>query len=175
MVSGVAISLLSEALHRARRRADSVSLEPSPLVRQLETDSARLIAAQAVARVGSWETDLSTFAAIWSDETHRIFETSPGAFRPTHAAFLELVHPDDRAAVDAAFVRSLGQPGAQSIEHRLLMPDGRIKFVEERSQTFSDDQSRSVRATGACQDVTERNSLRGGPSREQPELPAAVR
>jgi PAS domain S-box-containing protein len=141
----------------ARRRAGGVSLERSPLVRQLENDSARLIAAQAVARVGSWETDLSTFAVIWSDETHRIFETSPETFRPTHAAFLELIHPDDRVAVDAAFIRSVGQPGAQSIEHRLLMPDGRIKFVEERWRTFSDEQDRPVRAAGTCQDITERN------------------
>lgn len=163
-LSGVVISVLNEALHRARRRADIVTGERLHLARQLETDSARLVAAQAVAKVGSWETDLSTFAVIWSNETHRIFETSPDTFQPTHAAFLELVHPDDRVAVDGAFVRSIGEPGAQAIEHRLLMPDGRIKFVEERWQTCLDDQGRPARATGTCQDITDRklseNALR---------------
>jgi PAS domain S-box-containing protein len=163
-LSGVVISALNEALHRARRRADIVTGERLHLARQLETDSARLVAAQAVAKVGSWETDLSTFAVIWSNETHRIFETSPDTFQPTHAAFLEFIHPDDRVAVDGAFVRSIGQPGAQAIEHRLLMPDGRIKFVEERWQTYSDGQGRGLRATGTCQDITDRklseNALR---------------
>ena len=163
-LAGVVISVLNEALHRARRRADIVTGERLHLARRLETDSARLVAAQAVAKVGSWETDLSTFAVIWSNETHRIFETSPDTFRPTRAAFLEFIHPDDRVAVDGAFVRSIGQPGAQAIEHRLLMPDGRIKFVEERWQTCLDDEGRPARATGTCQDITDRklseNALR---------------
>ena len=54
---------------------------------------------QAVAKVGSWTTDLMTMSVTWSRETHHIFGTDPENFDPTHADFLELVHPDDRAAV----------------------------------------------------------------------------
>jgi len=126
------------------------------LVQQLEVERSRLVAAQRVAKVGSWETDLATFAVVWSEETHRIFETDPATHQPSHESFLQMVHPDDRLRVDEAFGRSMHEPVNQVIEHRLLMPDRRIKFVEERWEISRDDQGKPVRALGTCQDVTER-------------------
>jgi len=123
---------------------------------QLESERARLVEAQAVAKVGSWETDLATHSLIWSAETYRIFETCPAKFDRTHAAFLEIVHPDDRAAVNTAFAASAGQAGPFSIQHRLLFPDQRITFVEERWQIVCDEQGQEIRAVGTCQDITER-------------------
>ena len=124
-------------------------------VEQLSLEKTRLLETQAVARVGSWETDLATRAVIWSEETHRIFETSPATFHPTHQGFLDLVHPDDRAAVDAAFVRSIRELGTRGIEHRVLMPDGRIKFVEERWLIVFGEDARPARAIGTCRDITD--------------------
>nr|MBA3639756.1 PAS domain S-box protein [Acidobacteriota bacterium] len=126
------------------------------LAAELETERARLIAAQAVASVGSWETDLVSLAAVWSAETHRIFEAAPEQFPATHAGFLQLVHPEDRADVDEAFSRSLDQGSSGAIEHRLLMSDGRIKFVEERWQVVRNEQGEPACAIGTCQDITER-------------------
>lgn len=126
------------------------------LTRQLEKERACLVAAQAVAKIGSWETDLATFSVEWSEETHRIFETDAAAFRPTHQAFLGLVHPEDRARVDAAFAQSLHDDAAREIEHRLLFADGRVKTVEERWRAFADESGRFVKAVGTCQDITER-------------------
>jgi PAS domain S-box-containing protein len=122
----------------------------------LEVKSDRLVTAQAVARVGSWETDLASLAVIWSAETYRIFGVDPDTFEPTHQRFLDFVHPDDRTAVDEAFARSGGRPGAQTVQHRLLLADGRIKFVEERWESISDEQGRPLRAVGTCQDISER-------------------
>jgi PAS domain S-box-containing protein len=130
--------------------------EQRELAAQLETERARLVAAQTVAKVGSWETDLSTLAMIWSAETFRIFETDPAQFRPTHQGFLQFVHPDDRATVDRAFVQSFDHSSPCATEHRLLMADGRIKFVEERWQVFHDEQGKPFIAIGTCQDITER-------------------
>jgi PAS domain S-box-containing protein len=130
--------------------------EQRELVKELEQERVRLVAAQQVAKVGSWETDLSTMAVIWSAETYRIFEADPETFRPTHQKFLEIVHPDDRALVDDAFIRSLPQRLPCAVEHRLLLPDGRIKFIEERWQVYHDDQGKPCRAVGTCQDISER-------------------
>ncbi len=122
---------------------------------ELETEHARLVAAQSVAGIGSWETELATLATVWSAETHRIFE-APTGFQPTHALFLQSVHPDDRAAVSDAFVLSIDHRSSGTIEHRLLLPDGRIKFVEERWRIACDEQGAAVRAIGTCQEITER-------------------
>ena len=126
------------------------------LAHQLDLERSRLVAAQSVAKIGSWETDLTTLAVIWSAETHRIFETDPIRHQPSHESFLEFVHPEDRMRVDEAFVRSLNDPAGQGLEQRLLLPDGRVKFVEEHWQIIRDDQNKPVRAIGTCQDVTQR-------------------
>ncbi|HEX3123236.1 MAG TPA: EAL domain-containing protein, partial [Rhodanobacteraceae bacterium] len=130
--------------------------EQRQLAQQLEIERSRLVAAQRVANIGSWETDLSSLEVAWSEETHRIFETDPATCRPTHAAFMQFVHPDDRPRVDAAFELSRDQHYAQELEHRVLMPDGRIKFVEERWQIFFGEDGKPMRALGTCQDISER-------------------
>lgn len=45
--------------------------------RRLAVEQARLAETQAVARVGSWETDLATLTVTWSAECCRIFGTDP--------------------------------------------------------------------------------------------------
>ena len=119
---------------------------------------ARLAEAQAVAKVGSWETDLSNYNVIWSAETYRIFEVDPGQFKSSHPGFLEFVHPDDRAQVDKAFKDSLESAFDNSIEHRIILQSGNIKSVEERWRIIRDDQKNPVRAIGTCQDITERKN-----------------
>ncbi len=132
--------------------------EQRHLAEELERERARLAAAQRVARMGSWETDLETLTVVWSEETHHIFETDPATFQPTHQRFLGLVHPDDRARVDAAFHGSLDQTGPEVIEHRLQMTDGRIKFIEERWEVLHNAQGEPLRALGTCRDVTEQRA-----------------
>ena len=144
----------------ARKQAEEAmrdrEREQRALASQLEIQRGRLVAAQAIGKVGSWETDLSTQTVIWSEETYRIFEIGPDEFKQSHQAFLDFVHPDDRAMVEEAFARSMGQADGQTVEHRILLPNGRIKFIEERWQCFADDSGRPQRAIGTCQDITER-------------------
>ncbi|MFN4016102.1 MAG: PAS domain S-box protein [Reyranella sp.] len=132
--------------HDAQRRG---------LAEQLDRERKSLVAAQTVARVGSWETDLRTMEVQWSAETFRIFEVEPREFSPTHDRFLELVHPDDRAAVDEAFMGSLGTTEVCTIEHRIVTPSGKLKFVVERWQTVAEGDGMPARAVGTCQDCTE--------------------
>ena len=153
-------ALVQGQLRRERAKADEAlkqsEQELRELTAELKIERAHLTAAQTVAKMGSWDTDLSTLDVIWSAETYRIFEISPEQFQPTHQNFLELVHPADRDAVDLAFNQSLDQHSVNSLEHRLLMPDGRIKFVEEQWQVFHDEQGVALRALGTCRDITER-------------------
>ncbi len=141
---------------RAREALQSSEKEQRNLAQQLEAERLRLVAAQRVAKVGSWETDLVTLAVNWSEEAHRIFETDPVSFQPTHQDFLDRVHPDDRAMVDAVFRDSFHLQEPQEIEHRVSLPDGRVKHVMERWQTFQDEQGRPTHALGTCWDITEK-------------------
>ena len=67
-------------------------------------------------------------------------------------AFLAAIHPDDRAAVDLAYGHSVATREPYEIQHRLQMPDGRIKFVHEEGQTFYGVDGAPLRSVGTVQD-----------------------
>lgn len=116
----------------------------------------RLAEAQRIAKIGSWELDLITGDLHWSDEIFRIFEIDSALFSASYEGFLHAVHPDDRSAVNEAYARSLQTKKPYEIEHRLLMEDGRIRYVLEQCETIYDDNAKPLKSIGTVQDITER-------------------
>ncbi len=112
--------------------------------------------AQRLAHIGSWELDLQSRTLSWSDEIHRIFGTDRERFNVSYEAFLNLVHPDDRADVDRVYIESVANREPYAIEHRLLLPDGSIKYVHDRCETFYGEDGVPLRSIGTVQDITER-------------------
>ncbi len=123
----------------------------------LRRSEASLVAAQSVAKIGSWETDLTTLAVVWSAETYRIFGVTEPDFKPTHEKFLSMVHPEDRAAVEIELSASLEDDVPRRFTHRIVLPDDACKWVEERWIVTRDEQGKALCAVGTCQDITERN------------------
>lgn len=117
----------------------------------LKRSEASLNRAQAVAHVGSWMLDLPKNELLWSDEAYRIFALPLGA-PMTYEKFLEKVHPDDRAAVRAAWAGAL-EHEPYDIEHRALV-DGEIRWVRERAEVEFGPDDRPLRGIGTVQDVT---------------------
>ena len=122
----------------------------------LRKSEARLREAQAMAHLGNWELDLVNDRLLWSDEIFRIFEIDQAQFSASYEAFLNAVHPDDRTLVNEAYAQSVQHRTPYAIVHRLLMPDGRIKYVQERGETSYDGEGRPLRSIGTVQDITER-------------------
>ena len=120
---------------------------------------ASLKEAQSLAQLGNWELDLRTNALYWSDEIYRIFEVDPEPFEASYDAFLERVHPEDREKVDAAYRDSVEGQSLYEITHRLLMEDGRVKYVHEHGRSHFDNAGNPIRSIGTVQDVTERVEL----------------
>jgi PAS domain S-box-containing protein len=141
---------------RAEEALRSSEREQRQIVALLGRERARLVEAQEMAKMGSWEMELRNLSVIWSEQTHRIFETDPSRFHPTRPNFLEFIHPHDRVKVDAAFAASLDKRSPSTVEYRIAMPDGRIKIIEERWQAFHDEEGKPVRLAGTCRDITER-------------------
>lgn len=139
---------VEEALRSSER-------EQRHLAEQFERERARLAESQEVAKMGSWEVDLDSLRVVWSEQTHRIFETDSSHFHPTRPKFREFVHPEDGAKVDAAFAASLNKPSPCTVEYRIVLPDGRVKILEERWRTFHDEKRKPVRLAGTCRDITE--------------------
>lgn len=111
--------------------------------------------AQHIAQVGSWELDLMHNILVWSDEIFYLFEIDKKRFPATYEAFLAAIHPDDRELVNNAYLASLQTRQPYEITHRLLMADGRIKYVTERCSSYFDDAGQPIRSIGTVQDVTQ--------------------
>ena len=121
----------------------------------LRESETRLREAERVAALGSWELDLQSERLIWSDEVYRIFERDPARFQPTYHNVLATIHVDDRASVQASYRAALEQKSAYRIEHRIIVPDGRVKWVEERGETRYGADGTPQRSIGTVQDITE--------------------
>jgi PAS domain S-box-containing protein len=119
----------------------------------LRESEANLNRAQEIAHLGSWHLDIARDRLTWSDEVFRIFGISRGTVL-TYEAFVELVYPEDREAVDQAWAAALrGAP--YDIEHRIV-GGGELKWVRERAQVEFDADGRAVRGLGTVQDITQR-------------------
>lgn len=128
-------------------------------VAALKASEAQLREAQALAQMGSWELDLASNHLSWSAEIFRIFEIDPTRFDANYEQFLAAVHPDDSAAVHAAYQASVTAKTPYEIEHRLLLPSGRVKWVAERGKTVYDASGKPQCSLGTVQDITGRRDL----------------
>lgn len=117
----------------------------------------RLAEAQRVAGLGSFDMDVSTGAMWWSDHLYSIYGLNREGFEPTLEAVMELIHPEDRARVSAAYARVLdGMVEEQALDVRIRRPDGHIRELHSRSRPVLDETGAIVRVVGTAQDVTDR-------------------
>jgi PAS domain S-box-containing protein len=117
----------------------------------------RLAKAQAVAHVGSWERDLASDRYLFSEEACRLLGLHPGGCCPTRREFVNLVHPDDRAAVERHGVLVQSRPGPDDYDFRVVRPDTGVRVIHVQMEAFLGDGG-GGRIVGACQDVTEQRA-----------------
>ncbi len=123
---------------------------------QIRRSEHSLSEAQRIAHLGSWDLDIVNNVLTWSDEIYRIFEIDPEKFGATYDAFLDAIHPDDRELVNNAYTESLKNRLPYNIAHRLLMKDGRVKYVNEICETYYGEDGSPLRSFGIVHDITER-------------------
>ncbi len=120
---------------------------------------------QSVAQTGSWRRELHTGLITWSDGVFGILEVDKESTPPSHKKFLSMIHPEDRDMMRMAFYNSLISMKPLEVEHRILMPDGRIKWVSERFETIRNEMGKAIFISGTIHDVTGRKlaeeALRG--------------
>jgi PAS domain S-box-containing protein len=118
----------------------------------LRESEAYLAEAQRLSRTGSFGWDLSRSELRWSEETFRIFEYDPRTDMPTIAHVLRRVHPKDLSTVQEAIDRITHDKDDWDLDHRLLMPDGGVKYVHVVARAVR--HPGGVEFIGAVMDVT---------------------
>ncbi len=120
-----------------------------------------LLASQRVARVGSFELLLdrgevdAESMVRWTEQAGRILDREPPEGEATLVAFLEPIHPDDRAAVRSALERIEKEPGGYQLEHRVCTRGGEERIVEQCAEVVRTDGGAPRKVVGTLRDVTE--------------------
>ncbi|MCX5975881.1 MAG: PAS domain S-box protein, partial [Coprothermobacterota bacterium] len=126
----------------------------------IRISEASLAEAQRMAHLGSWELNLITGQAVWSDELCRLFEISAETIgkgsSQLRAAIEERIHPDDLARYREAVDQSLHQKIPYDIEYRIRLPDGAQRAIHAQGVPTFDPAGNLVRLAGTAMDITER-------------------
>jgi diguanylate cyclase (GGDEF)-like protein/PAS domain S-box-containing protein len=148
-----ALSSVADAIAQGiqRKRADEA----------LRRSEASLTEAQRIAHLGSWERDVKTGEVSWSDETFRIYGFEPKEVVPTFDRVMELVHSDDRELIRKNMDAALYEGEPYDFEHRIVRPDGEVRWVHRRGEVVRGEGGEPLRMFGTVHDITEHKALEG--------------
>ena len=156
--------MLSVAAEVKRRRTSDAELRSLNQVleervvartEELRKVNERLLEAQQVAHVGSWEWDVPTNTLWWSEELYRIYGVGKDDV-PGYEAFLARVHPDDRDLVDTTVRQAMVDGRSFTLDHRIVRPDGTTRVLYAAGRVVSTPDGQPIRMTGIGLDVTGR-------------------
>src|SRR6266436_6410085 len=127
--------------------------EQEMLTQEMRRRQAYLTEAQRLSHTGSFGWNVVTGERTWSEETYRILGYDPSV-KPTFERVRDRVHPDDLQLWLKAFAQA--SEGKQvDFEHRLLMPDGSVKYLHVVGYGVQKD-GKYVELVGTAMDITER-------------------
>ena len=132
----------------------AISLENASLYSDLQRGEAFLAQGQSISHTGSFGWSVSSGDIYWSEETYNIFQYDR-AVKPTLELIFQRIHPDDRDLAQQAIDRLASERANLDIEHRLLMPDGSVKYLHVLARV-SEPTSDDLEFVGAVTDVTQR-------------------
>jgi len=125
----------------------------------LRENQERLLLAEQVARIGTFEWNLVETAANQpAPELEAMYGLPPGGFSASHGTWLDLVSPEDRDYTKRRMQEAMktGAPGAFEAEWRVIWPDGTTRWLFGRASVLKDDTGKPLRTIGAVVDVTDR-------------------
>ncbi|HND62221.1 MAG TPA: PAS domain-containing protein, partial [Opitutaceae bacterium] len=135
----------------------TAQVESSLRTRQLNE---RLQLALRSSNFGVWEYDIQTGVTHWDDRVLEIYGLQRHQFTGEPGEWSRFLHPDDRAATEAAFdlVLQRGAPTSFRI-FRIVRPDGAVRYVEGHGHLQRDADGRPVRVVGLNRDITGEQAL----------------
>ncbi|MFC3690114.1 SpoIIE family protein phosphatase [Aquipuribacter hungaricus] len=144
---GILEQLAASVVSELELRALDVELETDRLLWELAIDAGG---------VGTFDWDLQSGVLSWDDRLVALFGYTRDSFDESIEAFQARVHPADRDRVAAALQGAIDTAGVYESEYRVLLPDGRTRWVGARGRALPDEHGLSVRVVGAAYDTSAR-------------------
>ncbi len=141
------LRLLGEVFVSALQRRDDA--------RALHYARARLDLSAASAGAGLWDLDLESGVYWLTDKTREMFGFGPD-LTLTREDFIKVVHPDDRMRIKEATAEAVSTREETSVEYRVVLPDGRLRWMQTRGRVQKESLREKIMLMGATLDITER-------------------
>jgi PAS domain-containing protein len=143
------ISLMILSLHASRNKAEL----------QLRASEQRLMLALDSARMGVWDYNLLTRKFWWSKTLEVIYDRSGREFANSYGRFFGYIHFDDQPLFNRAITRTIDEGTDYEVDHRIVLPDNSIRWVNTRGRVFFNQASRAERIVGVAVDITAKKKL----------------
>ncbi len=123
---------------------------------KLRESEANLSAAQKIAHIGNWKYELATGKIIWSEEVFRIFGLDPAAGEPSYGELQQIIYPEDLPTWKSVVQAAIDHQIPYEWDHRIMLPDGSLRYVEARGQVITDGTGVVTALFGTVMDISER-------------------
>jgi PAS domain S-box-containing protein len=122
----------------------------------LQRMNERLALATRAAHLGVWDWDIQKNELIWDDRMYELYGVKQEDFSGAYEAWLQGIHPDDRAASNRVSEQARRGERDYDTEFRIVRPDGDIRWLRAYAQVMWDEAGNPLRMTGINYDITER-------------------
>jgi two-component system cell cycle sensor histidine kinase/response regulator CckA len=159
------ISLSVSPIHDAQGRvigASSIKRDVTERKRAadaLAQSQERLSLALKAARMGTWQWDLRANTLTWDEGMNQLYGLRPGQRVMEYEDFIQRVHQDDVDFVATMMQRALQGGGDLDYEFRIILPDGRIRWLAHQGRLVRDQSGNPIQMTGVCLDKTDRRQM----------------
>jgi PAS domain S-box-containing protein len=122
--------------------------------KDIEESNKKLNNAQRVAKIGSWEIFFSPNERYWSENMYEIMGFPPGA-NVNWEDIEERIVVKEVGKFEKAINDAINAGKPYSMNYKLIMPDGSIKYIHDEGKIIRDKSGKVVSMFGTTQDVTE--------------------
>ncbi|MCB1159937.1 MAG: PAS domain S-box protein, partial [Leptospiraceae bacterium] len=121
---------------------------------KLRRSEERLKRGQNFANIGTWDWNIQTGELYWTEKIAPLFGYPEGELETSYENFLRALHPEDREKVVKAIDACIYSDVDYYIEHRVLWPNGKIRWLLEKGDVLRNEEGEPVQMLGVVQDIT---------------------
>lgn len=138
-------------IHAQLAHIATIAVERALSIEATQRSERHLAEAQKVSQTGSFLWNPHTQEIYWSEEVYRIYGMDPSVAVTLEMA-LALCHPEDVEIFVGVAQRAAVKLEPTMFQHRLVLPDGTIRWLEVRIRPATDS---SWEYVGTARDITE--------------------
>ena len=158
-LAGAGVTALIASVGTSRDRMVESLAAVAAMADDIERRDERLELVLAASGTGFWDWDVRTGELLWSEAIFTQHGLDPEDGAPTFERYMQTVHPDDRAALQASLDDALAQGTSFSHQFRVIWPDGSVHSTHGVGRVFRNAAGEPIRMVGTGQDITERRRV----------------